>query len=514
MKKILLLIVALLISVQVYAAEPLRVYVSEFAVAGVQQNKEDLKAGLQAILSAKLNNEKLTSVDNIRDAEIVVKGTYVIIGKHYSLDVVTKTAAGNVVSRASQQGEGQENLIPAVAILSEKMVAEVIKKADENAIPRLQKVVVLEQPVQQPPRRSGEIIRAGDGGQVRRVPQGDIIRAQRAEKINTSGWLSKRFTGVANLLAVGRNLPSGEREVFIAEERKVTYYRVGDQMKPVVSFELGRNDKVIGLDAIDSDGNGEVELYVTISNVESLKSKVFETSGDRMVKVADDQPYFFRALSMAGGEKKLYVQEFANSNDYEAIFYGAIHEAVKSGKGIKLTNKMKLPENINIMSFNQFKDEEGKLYTVTLNIDGYIIVYDGMKEIWRSNDKFGESEMYFMRPDDPNKVRFTGSFERFIFLTQRIQVTKANEVLVGKNDGFWGKSIAGNSRTYKKGAVYSFAWNSSGLEEVWRTKDTQNYMPDFYYDELKGDLLLLQLVTRPTPLVDPGASVLAIKKVD
>ncbi len=257
-----------------------------------------------------------------------------------------------------------------------------------------------------------------------------------------------------------------------------------------------------------------MELYVTISNVERLKSKVFETSGDRMVKIADDQPYFFRALSIAGGKRKLYAQELANPDDYQSIFYGGIREAQKEGKTVKLTAKLSLPEKVNIMSFNQFKDADGKLLTVSLNDDGYIIVYDGMKEVWRSNDKFGESEMYFLRPDDPANVRFSGSFERFIFLTQRIQVTASNEVLIGKNDGFWGKAIAGNNRTYKRGAVYSFAWNSSGLEEVWRTKDTQNYMPDFYFDEQKGELLLLQLVSRHVPLADPGASVLAIKKVD
>ncbi len=500
MGRLILAFMMLLLALPVYAADPIRVYVSEFAVAGVQQNKDEMKTALQAILSAKLNNDRLTSVDNIRDAEVVAKGTYVVIGKHYSLDVVTKTAAGNVVARASQQGEGQENLIGTVSTLSDKMVAEVVKKADASAIPRLPlpPPLIPVAVAQAAPRRSGEIIRSGDAGQVRRVPEGDIVRANRADKVNSRGWISKKINGVVNLLAVGKTLPSGEREVFLAEERKVTYYRLGEQMTAMASFEVSKNDKIMGLDAIDSDGNGEVELYVTVSNVEGLSSRIFETSGDKMVKIADNQQYFFRALAIAGGPKKLY----------------GVYEAKKSGKGVKLGAKVLLPDNLNIMSFNQFKDADGRLLTVSINQDGYILVFDGLKEVWRSNDNFGESELYFLRPDDPNKVRFTGSFERFIFLTQKVQVTAANEILVGKNDGFWGKSIAGNSRTYKKGAVYSFAWNSASLEEVWRTRDTQNYMPDFYFDEQKSELLILQLVQRPTPFVDAGASVLAIKKVD
>jgi hypothetical protein len=56
-------------------------------------------------------------------------------------------------------------------------------------------------------------------------------------------------------------------------------------------------------------------------------------------------------------------------------------------------------------------------------------------------------------------------------------------------------------------------WNGSSLEEKWRTKDTQNYMPDYVYDEARNELLLLQTVQRPG-LSGRGASSLSIKKVE
>jgi hypothetical protein len=34
--------------------------------------------------------------------------------------------------------------------------------------------------------------------------------------------------------------------------------------------------------------------------------------------------------------------------------------------------------------------------------------------------------------------------------------------------------------------------DGSSLEEVWRNKDTQSYMPDYWYDEPK-ELLILQM---------------------
>ena len=83
---------------------------------------------------------------------------------------------------------------------------------------------------------------------------------------------------------------------------------------------------------------------------------------------------------------------------------------------------------------------------------------------------------------------------------------------MGKNDGFF---VVGNVRMFKRGAVYSLYWNGAALEEVWRTKDTQNYMPDFGFDESKSELLLLQLTQREDTLMrTKGASALQIKKVE
>jgi hypothetical protein len=95
-------------------------------------------------------------------------------------------------------------------------------------------------------------------------------------------------------------------------------------------------------------------------------------------------------------------------------------------------------------------------------------------------------------------------------MNQRIQVTSKGEVIVGKNDGFW---VLGNARSYKKGSVHCLQWNGSSLEEKWRTRETQNYMPDYFFDEARNELMILQTVQRPGTS-DRGASSMAIKKVE
>ena len=171
-----------------------------------------------------------------------------------------------------------------------------------------------------------------------------------------------------------------------------------------------------------------------------------------------------------------------------------------------------MPRYGNLYSFNQLKQAGGELLTVVYHPENYLIVYDkDQKELWRSNDAFGGSELYYKVEDRDDLSRISDNY-RWMFMNQRIQVTSKQEVLVGKNDGFF---VIGNARMYKHGAVYCLYWNGAALEEAWRTKDTQNYMPDFYFDEAKNELLLLQLTQREDVLMrTKGASALQIKKVE
>jgi hypothetical protein len=494
-KKIVLLVVLLasLISISAFAA-PLRIYVAEMNAVGVQ-NKDEMKLMLQTLLASRLNGDGIVAVGSAAEADAVVTGTYITIGKIFSVDALAKTSSGKTLTRAFVQGEGQDELIPAVGKLADKLSAELVKiySVGPVATVSLPRAVV---PV------ASDIIK--NEQQVRPAPAGEFIKPREQEQGNTGGWLSKRLVGAANLMATGKILPDGSREIFLAEDRRLSYYRQDKDMKLVAETVMGTTEKIVSLDTCEnSDGNQDV--YVTIMRSDELTSQVWQVKGDKLVRVVENLPYFFRSFSLAGGPKKLYVQAMGRDAD----FYGDVSEATRNGSNIVLKNPIKMPRYGNIYSFNQFRDHEGKTFTVVINPEGYLIVYDqGSSELWRSNDKFGGSELYFQKADADERT--TGDKFRWVFLNQRVQVTSKGEVMVGKNEGFW---VLGNARSYKKGAVYNMVWNGSSLEEKWRTRDTQNYMPDYLYDEARNELLMLQTVQRPG-LSNRGASSLAIKKVE
>lgn len=482
MKKLNIMLAAVLFvscAVPAFAAQ-LRVFVAEMSAAGVQ-NRDEMKLTLQTLLASRLNGDKIAVVGSAAEADAVVSGTYVSIGRVFSIDAAAKNAAGKVLARAYVQGGTEDELIPAVGKLAEKLSGEL-----EKLYPGGKRDVQAPQAVIP-------------------APVGDIIKPRAQDTAVPSGWLSGRLTGAANLLAVGKTLPDGSREVFVAEERRLSYYLKGGEMKMVAEAELGNGSKILSLDTIQGD-DGALDVYVTVIRNSEPASQVWQVKGDKLHLVAENLPYFFRSVSLSGGPKRLYAQTMGRNDD----FYGDVSEATRNGSVITLKNPLKMPRYGTIYSFNQFRDHGGKLFTVVINPDNYLIVYDqNLDEIWRSNDKFGGTELFFQKEDDSN-LRVSGDRFRWVFMNQRLQVSAKGEILVGKNEGSF---VLGNARSYKRGAVYCMAWNGSSLEEKWRTRETQNYMPDYFFDEARNELLILQTVQRPG-IGSRGASSLSIKKVE
>jgi len=509
MRKSLILLSALfsiIIAIPAFAA-PLRVFVADMSAVGAP-NRDEMKITLQSLLSSRLTSDTITAVGSAAEADVVVTGTYVTIGKIFSVDAMAKSAGGKTLTRAFVQGEGQDDLIPAIGKLADKLAAELLKvytasPSVAGSAPAITVPSVVAMPAVGVPAAKSDIIR---NDQLRSAPAGDIIKPREADLATAPGnWVSKRLNGAANLMAVGKTLPDGSREIFMAEERRIVYYRLSGEMSQVSETELSEGNKILSLDTIEGAGD-TIDIYVTVMKAEELVSQVWQVKGDKLVRVADNLSWFFRSFNLGGGAKKLYVQAMGRSAEY----YGDVYEASRNGSTINLKQQIKMPKFGNIYTFNQFKTGEGKLYTTAINPDGYLIVFDqDLKELWRSNDKFGGSELYFQKEDLDNS-RTTGDKNRWFFMNMRIQVTAKGDILVGKNDGFW---VLGNARSYKRGAVYCMTWNGSSLEEKWRTKDTQNYMPDYYFDDSRNELLMLQTVQRPG-MFTSGASTLSIKKVE
>jgi len=498
------LLVALMTASTLFAAQ-IRVYVAEFAVTGAA-NKDELKSTLQTLFASRLTTDSVLSVDSPVGADVLVKGSYIAFGKVFSLDAVAKDPSGRVIARAFQQGESQDELIPAAGKLGQSMAAEIAAKVKPGVVMVPQPVAVAA-PVAVP---ASDVVRPSASQPasdlVKASTTSDIVRPQELTRTASGGWMSQRLSGALMGIAPGKVASDGTREYYIADEQALRLYRQSDNLKLVAEVAFSPRERVIGVDSADLDGDGIPEAYVTIMDGDSLSSQVWVAGKDSLKRVATKLPYYFRGIALMGKDHKIYAQQMSSDKDY----YGDVQELVKNGDRFELKNPIKLPRFGYLYNFNQFRDAAGNTFTVVINDDGYLIVYSAAgEELWRSSDKFGGSETYFKREDLAN-VRTTGDPFRWVFLEQRITVTPSGEVVVPKNEGMF---VIGNNRAYKKSSVYAFAWNGSSLDEIWHTKQSQNYLADYLYDTARKELMALEVVKKEG-LLDKGASMVTVKRVE
>ncbi len=120
------LLIALLCFAHSAGAGVLKAYFPGFAVTGAQ-NRDEMRTGLRTLLVSRLGGDAIFAVDTPADADIIVTGSYVAFGTIFSIDAVVRNSTGVFLARAFVQGEGKDELIPAVGKLAKELASDVRK---------------------------------------------------------------------------------------------------------------------------------------------------------------------------------------------------------------------------------------------------------------------------------------------------------------------------------------------------------------------------------------------------
>lgn len=463
---ILLLTCAFLLPSMASAAQ-IRAYVAQFAVT--PQDAGSLKSTLQTLLSSRMASEAITPVSSASEADVVITGSYTQFGKVFSLDAVAKLGSGSTLATVFEQGENQDDLIPALGRMSVKLKTEMLLR------------------YVQPPAAKSQLQPS--------QPAGPKVRP---------AWISQRIVGAQAALAPGLARAEG-KEFFVAESHALRLYRQEKNLKLLAEVKFPQQEKVIAIDSAGPDQNGNPRVYVTIMSGDTPASQIFCFEDAKLKPVATNLPYLFRAIALNGAKSRIYAQQMGVSED----FFGDLFEVSETGSKIELKNPIKLPRYANIFNYNRISGPDGTNYTTVLSTGGYLIVYtEAGEEIWRSTEKFGGSETYFLR-ESGTGTREPDEKIKWRFIDQRITVTGDGEVIVPQNEGFF---VLGNSRSYSKHTLVGFSWNGSSLEERWRTKLNQNYLADYFLDAQTGEMVLLEVVQKEGIFGKGGSAVRVIPR--
>ena len=482
-------------------ASPPATHVAEFSVTGVPANQE-LKQTLQGILASRLNPELVQLVEKPDQAELMVIGSYAQFGKIFSLDVIIKSSENGKLTKVFEQGEGQEDVIPAVGRLARKIDAELAKRAatvvSTTATPAAVAVPLLPTPVVSAP------LSAAAPQTPAKTPY--VVRSEPSAQESPGSWSSAPLDGVFSSIATGRTLSSGERELFVADDRRIRAYLKGSDLKLVAEMAIPHPGKIIAIDTADLDRDGATELYVSIIDREAPNSRIYSFDGAGFTVVAKDQAWFYRGIGSELISRTIFVQEIEAGGK----FYGTVKELAKSDNRFTTKNSPGVPRTANIFNFIKLNGVSGKDFYAVLDEDGYLVVYppDGA-EAWKSSEKYGGSES-IITTGAQSYSRSTGDLPRWTFLEQRLTLLKDGTLLVPHNEGSFS---FGNNRSFDKYSLFGFTWTGAVLKEKWHTRQSPGYLADYTYNQASGEVVLLEVVQK-SGMFTKGKTVISINRID
>jgi hypothetical protein len=506
MPRILLAFVSaflLIASSRVSTAAPLKTYVAEFNVVGAS-NRDELKVTLQGLLASRLNPNQVRLVEKPDQAELQLAGSYALFGKMFSIDVLIKNSLSGAMTKVFEQGESQDDLIPAFGRLAQKLDREFAKVQPAAAAPPIP--VSSPQPASVTPDVKAPAAAYKVEAPVVKAEESYVVTSDIPPRNAPGSWTSEPLSGVFSSIALGRTLPSGEREIFVAGEHTIRYLRKGTELKQIVEIAIPVPARILAIDSADLDRDGTPEIYVTIVDRKTISSRVYQPTDTGMELIADKQPWLFRGIGHDLKERTIFAQAVSSGGEY----FNGVAELVKSGRSFKVQNSRTLPRPGNVFNFTRFRDAAGAEKLVIMDEDGYLKIYatDG-SELWKSSDKYGGSETNF-NYETVSQLRARGNTYRWNFLEQRITALPDGTLIIPRNEGSF--SI-GNNRSYNKHSLFGLQWSGTLLREAWHTRQTPSYLADYAYDAATREVVLLEVV-QPAGLFGTGKTALSINRLD
>jgi hypothetical protein len=456
------------------------------------------------LLASRLNPNQVQLIEKPDKAELLLSGSYTLFGKIFSIDVLIKNTLNNALTKVFEQGEGQDDMIPAFGRLALKLDRELAKTQTAVSAPPRPVSPAVPVPVAAQPVPSVAAYKVD--APVAKAEGTYLVKSDNPSPSTPGYWTSDPLRGVLTSIALGRSLPSGEREIFVADAHSIRYLRKGTDLKQIAEVDMPVSAKVLAIDAADLDRDGTPEIYVTIVDRKTVSSRVYLPTDSGLELIADNQPWLYRGIGLDFKERTIFVQTLGSGGQYQ----NGVAELVKSGASFKALNSRTLPRPGNIFNFALFRDASGVEKTLVMDEDGYLIISaaDG-SQLWKSSDKYGGSETYF-NFESYAQLRAKGDKYGWNFLAQRMLVLPDGTLVIPRNEG---SVNIGNNRTYNKHSLFGLQWSGSILREVWHTRQIPSYLADFAFDAATGEVVLLEVVQR-TGLFGGGKTALSMNKLD
>lgn len=309
-------------------------------------------------------------------------------------------------------------------------------------------------------------------------------------------WKSRMFQKEIRNIAIGDVNGDGLKELaLIFRNRLEVYQAQGSKLQKLYSYTEKRSDGFISLDVADINKNGVDEIYISNINGEFLKSFVIENKGGRYKKIAKDLPLFLRVQRPYRNEPFLIGQPMGQGSLFSKYIYRYTWSRNKLQKGNELGLPFQAVRSIYGFVLGDI-NRDGKEDILMIDDMDHLRFYSRKGDLkWLSREFYGGYSISFedkgsrgwnlANPDDPVGL------EKMVSIKGRILVYDTDrdgigEVIIQRNIPTTFKGLSGLTG-YNDSQMVNLVWDTAGLVEVWRAKNTNGIINDFAIGDIDND---------------------------
>ena len=336
---------------------------------------------------------------------LLLQGTVSKLGKGYSVDTtVTDLATGKPAGAFFASAATEDDIIAQLGVLSGEIAEKLFGvqgaiRATAPPAPVAASPATVPAPVPIP-SIGGAPVASAPASTAAAPPPSAAVSAPAGRSVSEGKWTPSSIKRIARSdkipdelhgVAAGDVDAEGNGEVLAFGKRIIYVYRVKDkELLPHTRITRGLPGHILGIEAVDLDGDGKKEILVSGLEGEDLGSSVLKRKGDVYEPVAGRIPYYLVVLPDWEGKPVVVGQQLGS----DAPFKGRLHTMSWTGK--TLVEGAPLPADTRIaplsagipgLSSARFGKEWRLIYT---DPDGHLRVLDASgKTEYRTRGRYG-----------------------------------------------------------------------------------------------------------------------------
>jgi hypothetical protein len=322
-------------------------------------------------------------------------------------------------------------------------------------------------------------------------------------------WLGPNLSGSTSAIAVadldGDNL---QETAVVLDNRIVIAQITAGEFNQLAEISIPVRLQVLSIDALDLDGNGRHELYLSALSGNQVSSFVVELKGENYEIVIENIRWFLRAMDLPGQQGRVLIGQMEGSP--RVPYLGSPFHVSRDGSRLKKGDATGLPKPLNLFSFVPFLDDHDSLNYAHLTQGDYLKVFSQKGvDLWESAAYFGGSENRFYP-----SAKDTDDTVIPVRMSPRMVRTSGNEILAVQNDG---QRMTANFREFKNSRIVSLAWNGFALVEQWQTAAQRGYLADFALADADNDgvdELVMAVKFKHKGMIDQARSAVVIYEME